>query len=320
MPGSNDIWHPRRIAGFLAFGLVLYAGIFLWSDIILRRHGQQNPFLRIAAAPDDIDWIILGASHAMPLGFADMPETLYEQTGQKTLTLAVTGGGPFLMRVITERWFADHRAKGVLIVLDTFGFADPRWNEARLADSDVLPKIPADRTTAKILARAIPRGLPWQTWTAYATGFARINDRTRFAPDTWVAVAKFDTAPRPNAAATRARITFLYPGQPDSPTIDDGFLDLEALIARARCEGAFVIIVRPPLPAAFHTALPEVPGFEARLADLSEKLGVPVEDFSAALPDAHNYFDADHLNRTGVQNWLDLGLAPILASSDDSGQ
>ena len=320
MPDSDDIWRPRRIAAFLALGVAFYAALFLLSDATLRRHGQQNPFLRIATAPTEIDWIILGASHALPLDFADMATSLREKSGQTTLTLAVTGGGPFLMRVVAERWFADHSAKGVLIVLDSFSFADPRWNEARLADSDVLPKIPADRITATILARAIPRGLPWQTFSAYVSGFARINDRTRFASDTWEAEAKFDTAPRPNAAATKARIAFLYPVPPDPRTTDRGLNDLEALIALAQSHGARVVIVRPPLPDAFRNALPEIPGFDARLADLAQKSRVAVEDFSSALPEARNYFDADHLNRTGVLSWLDLGLARLLSDTYDGGQ
>lgn len=320
MPGSDDIWRPRRIAAFVALGAALYAALFLWSDATLRHHGRQNPFLRIATAPAETDWIILGASHALPLGFADMPASLREKTGQTTLVLAVTGGGPFLMRVIAERWFTDHRAKGVLIVLDSFGFADPRWNEARLADSDVLPKIPADLLTATVLARAIPRGLPLRTWIAYVTGFARINDRSRFAPDTWEAEVRFDTSARPNAAATRARIDFLYPGQPDPVTMDRGLSDLEALIVLARSRGARVVIVRPPLPDAFRKALPDPAGFEPRFADLVRRSGVQVEDYSAALPEARNYFDADHLNRTGVLAWLDLGLAGLLGGPERGGR
>lgn len=320
MPGSEDSWRPWRIVAFLALGVALYAGLFLWSDATLRQHGRQNPFLRIATAPEQVDWIILGASHALPLGFADMPATLRDRSGQTTLTLAVTGGGPFLMRLIAERWFADHHARGVLIVLDAFGFADRRWNEVRLADSDVLPKIPADRTTAAILARAIPRGLPWQTWTAYASGFARINDRGRLTPDIWEAEAKFETAPRPNAAATQARIAFLYPGAPDPEALDGGMAELAALIEMAQAHGAQVMIVRPPLPEAFRAALPVLPGFDTQLASLARRLNVPLLDHSAALPGARNYFDSDHLNRTGVLGWLDAGLAQALALADDGGQ
>lgn len=319
MPGSDDIWRPRRIVAFLAVAALLYAALFVWSDANLRRRGSQNPFLRVATAPERVDWIILGASHALPLGFAGMPDRMRDRTGQTTLTLGVTGGGPFLMRVIGERWFADHQAAGVLIVLDAFGFADRRWNEDRLADSDVLPKIPADRVTVFALARAVRRSLPWQTWTAYASGFARINDRTRLTPDTWEAEAKFDTAPRPNAAATKARVAFLYPGPPDPAAVGRGLDDLQALIQLAQASGARVVIVRPPLPEAFRMSLPALPEFEARLSALAATNGVPIRDYSADLPEARNYFDADHLNRTGVLRWLDIGLADLLAA-DDGGQ
>jgi len=320
MPGSDQTWRPARILAFLALGLALYAGLFLWSDATLRNHGRQNPFLRIAQAPDRTDWIILGASHALPLGFADMPEVLLARTGQRTLTLGMTGGGPLLLRLIAERWFSDHRTAGVLIVLDAFGFADPRWNEPRLADSDLLPKIPADAATTGIFARAVARGLSWQTLVAYASGFARINDHTRFSPDIWQAEAKFDAAPRPSAAATKARIAFLYPDPPQPAALERGFTDLAAVILLAQQNGARVAIVRPPLPEGFRTGLPEVPGFEARLAELASRLGVPVFDFAPALPETRHYFDADHLNRAGVLRWLEVGLADVLTGRDDRDQ
>lgn len=320
MPGSEEAWRPRRLAAFVAIGVALYAGLFLWSDAILRRHGEQNPFLRIAKAPAQVDWVILGASHALPLGFSGMPETLRARTGRATLTLAVPGGGPFLMRLIAERWFVDHRAGGVLIALDAFGFANRRWNAPRLADQDILPKIPADRATAAVLGRAVQRGLSWQVWAAQASGFARINDRTRFSPDTWEGAEKFDTAPRPSAAATKARIAFLYPGPPEPGALDSGMADLAALISLAQTSGARVVIVRPPLPDAFRNSLPDVAGFETRLETLAWQFGVPVHEHSGLLPAARHYFDADHLNRTGMLGWLDAGLASVLSGGDDRGQ
>ena len=63
MPGSDDIWRPRRILAFLAVAALLYAALFLWSDAILRKQGRQNPFQRIATAPERVDWIILGGGN-----------------------------------------------------------------------------------------------------------------------------------------------------------------------------------------------------------------------------------------------------------------
>lgn len=320
MRASSDRWHPWRLAIFVAIGAFLYLALFLWSDALLRANGRQNPFLRVANAPADIDWIILGASHALPLGFADMPETIRNRTGQRALTLALPGGGPFTTRLVAERWFADHRARGVLIILDSFGFADDRWNAPRMADSDVLPKIPADRATLAILAAAVPRGLSWQTWVSYATGFARINDQGRFRTDQWPAEARFATAPRSSAAATRSRIDFLFPGPVSPDALAAGMADLAATVRLARARGAVAVIVLPPLPETFRSSLPPVPDFHRRLHEVAAATGATVLDHSALIPEPRFYFDADHLNRDGVLRWLDLGLEAAIASRDDDGQ
>lgn len=316
MPDSEDSWRPRRITAFLGLGLCLYAALFAWSDATLRVHGDRNPFYRVSQAPGHMDWIVLGASHAMPLGFAGVAESLHEATGETVLALAMTGGGPFPMRVIAERYFADHSADGVLIVLDDFGFRDPRWNASRLGDSDVLPKIPADSETLRVLLRAIPRGLSWQTVAAQATGFARINDRTRFQPDRWDAEARFDTSPRPSDAADKARIAYLYPGAVDGEALMRGLADLDATIGLARQNGAGVAVVLPPLPDRFRALLPDGaevgPALRLHLRDRD----VPLHDFSAAIPEPKFYFDSDHLNRAGVARWLDEGLAAVLRGQD----
>lgn len=315
MPGS-EVWHPLRIGLFLLIGGALYAGLFLWSDRVLRAGSSGNPFLAITTAPAEVDWLILGASHAVPLASADMPVVIRTRTGKSTQVLAVPGGGPFLLRLMAERWFADHRSRSVVIVLDEFGFADRRWNEDRLADYDLLPKIPADVRTARVLARAVPRGLPPQTWLAQVTGFARINDRRRLSPPTWSVEDRFDTSPRPSAAAIRSRVGFLYPGSADVSAVARGLDDLEATILLARAQGARVVLLSPPLPDAFRTAMPEVPGLASGLADLIGRLDVPLIDHSAEIPESRYYFDTDHLNRSGVMRWLDLGLAALFAGND----
>ena len=320
MRGSEGMWHTERITAFISIGVVLYAGLFLWSEKNLQKHAHSNPFYRILAAPAHSDWIILGASHALPLGFAEIPDHVRSRTGKSTLTLAIAGGGPFTWRVIAERYFADHTAESMLIILDEFGFADARWNGKRLGDADVLPKIPADRRTTAVLARAIGQRIPVGTFASYATGFAKINDQTRFDIDRWDGEDKFDSAPRPSDAADRARIAFLYPSPPDREEISQGLADLEAVIRLAKSRNAFVVVLRPPLPDRFRTRLPELPGFEGRLLSLLAAHHVPLYDFSALIPEPHYYFDTDHLNRTGVERFLNEALAELLRNGDDRVQ
>lgn len=316
MPGSDDRWHPARAALFLAVFALIYLGLFLWSDRVLETRSDRNPFFRILQADQHQDWIVLGASHALPLGFEGMPTMIREVTETDTLTLAVAGGGPAVSRLVAERYFADHKADGVLVVLDTFAFLDPRWNEARLADADLLPKIPVDLQTLPIFARAIPRGIPAGTVLAYATGFARINDRTRFEPDRWDAEAKFDTAPRPSDAADAARISYLYPAPPSQGTVERAMADIEAMVGLARSHGAGIVLIYPPLPDRFRSRMPDMSGIETRLAALAGQLGVPVFDHRTLIPDPRLYFDTDHLNRAGVEHWLANGLGDILRRSE----
>ena len=316
MPGSKDTWHPIRMVAFVALGVLIYTGLFVWSEGVRAAHADRNPFHKITQAPAHHDWIILGASHAVPLGFDGVPARLRAVTGQTNLTLAVPGGGPAVSRLIAERYFADHTARGVLVVVNEFALLDARWNMGRVGDGDILPKIPADPLTLGVLVRAMPRGLPLGTVLAYGTGFARINDQTRFEADRWDAAARFDSAQRPSAAADAARIAYLYPdlaaGSMSEPAIARGLADLAALIALAKAQGARVVLVFPPLPDRFRARLPEIPGLRQRLTALAAELGVDLVDHENLIPEAAHYFDTDHLNRAGVDLWLDQGLGAIL--------
>lgn len=311
MLDSEERWRPVRIFGFVALAALFYSGLFVWSDRVLEAQGDRNPFFRIAQAGPQTDWIVLGASHALPLGFDGVPSMVRDASGSETLTLAVAGGGPTVSRLVAERYFADHEANGVLVVLDSFAFLDPKWNEARIGDADVLPKIPADLRTLDVLTRAIPRGLPVQTVLAYATGFARINDRTRFDADRWDAMSRFDSAPRPSDAADAARIAYLFPGPPSRTAVDRSMADIEAIIGLARSHGARIALVYPPIPARFRSRMPDLPEIESRIAAMAARLDASLIDHRPLIPEPRFYFDTDHLNRTGIELWLAAGLGEI---------
>ncbi|MZR11858.1 hypothetical protein GQE99_02360 [Maritimibacter sp. DP07] len=315
MQRSEARWQPRRIALFLGLLALLYGVLFVAADQILRAKSARNPFHRIAMAPAEVDWIVLGASHALPLSMGDMPKVIAARTGADMLSLALTGGGPFTARLIADRFFADHRASGVLVVVDRFTFLDERWNAGRIDDADVLPKIPADRRTLAAFMRAVPHGLPTGALAAYATGFARINDHDRLKRDVWEAEARFDTSPRPSPAADAARLDYLYPGPPDETARAAALAEFEGLVDLARTNGAQVVLVCPPLPDRFRARLPATPELDAALIDIVARHDLTFVDFEAAVPEPASYFDTDHLNRNGVGQWLDAGLAALLAGT-----
>lgn len=304
--------HPA--AAFLALAALFYLCLFAFAEWHLSKSETHNPMLRIKAmTASSQGWIVLGASHALPLGFKDMEPLIEARTARSLLNLAVKGGGPFVMRLVAERYFHDHRAAAVLIVVDGFGFASRRWNEDRMADSDMLPRVPLDAATFAVFARAIPRFSP-QLLVDYASGFSKINAVTGLSADTWSGEERFDESrKKASATADAERVAYLYPA--DAALQDRYFDDLAATMALARRAGARVVILRPPLPAAFVARLPFEAEFYARLSDLAQVEGAEMADFAAALPEQRFYFDSDHLNRQGVEAWLDLGLAALLSGA-----
>ena len=57
-------------ARFVAIGLMIHATLFAGSEWLVRANGHMNPVFKIETAPAvRYDWVVLGASHAMPLDF-----------------------------------------------------------------------------------------------------------------------------------------------------------------------------------------------------------------------------------------------------------
>lgn len=310
----GDHWQPRITSTFLAIGLVVYLALLTGAETLVRRHGDANPFFRIwSLDTPGTGWLILGASHAMPLDFADTRQRIEDAHGTTIVNLAATGAGPYVLRLIGGRFFQDHHAANVLIVVDGFGYADRRWNEDRIGDPDMLARIPYDRRTMAVLTDALPR-LPFKTWLDYGTGFSKLNNPDRLSPDIWTAEARFDESRRrPSAAAEAERIDYLYPqgGVPEQRYLDD----LAALVAMCQQAKARVVIVRPPLPSGFREKLPMEAEFARRIDQIATRQGVQLFDFSNLLPEPSYYFDTDHLNRSGVQAWLNGGLSAILSGN-----
>ncbi len=305
--------HPARILGFVALGLVLYALLFAGSEFLLRRMAENNPVHRIMTAEaGGQDWVILGASHAMPLDFDGFGDEIARATGRRVLNLAVPGTGPLYHRFIAERFFATHRAEGVLLVVDSFAFYSAQWNEDRFADSDLLSRTPFDGRTLLLYTRYLRLGIDPRALLDYATGFSRINNRERFSPDRWEAEDNFDRAPRPSSHADRERIDYLYPQSPDAVALARYLDHLTQLIRLARANGAEVVVIKPPVPDRFAALLPQEADFDTALTLRLAAEGVRFHDFTAVLPEPQFYFDPDHLNRPGAERFLNGHLAAVL--------
>jgi hypothetical protein len=299
---------------FVAIGLAIYGGLLYASERLLYRTGRSNPFFKIATTTEPgVDWVILGASHAMPLDFADFNAVMERETGLRILNLASPGTGPLYNRFVLEQFFAERRARGVLYVIDSFAFQSAAWNEERFADPKLLRRTPFDAAVARRLARYVRNeNVDVRALLDYLSGFSKINNRERFASDIWEGETQFERVYRPSSAAVSKRIAYLYPKPPDEAARERYLQEFADLIALARRHEARVVVVKMPMPAQFRGRLPGEADFDAAVARLLAAEGVAFHDFSQRLNEPRFYFDTDHLNRTGLTAFFRNDLKSVL--------
>ena len=146
----------------------------------------------------------------------------------------------------------------------------------------------------------------------YVTGFSKINNRERFKRDIWEGEAQFERAARPARGAIAKRIAYLYPDKTTPEALARYLREFDTLLALARQQGVQVLVVKMPLPREFRRQLPDETAFDEGLAHVMAAHGARFVDLSAAIDDPRSYFDTDHLNRAGLQAFIDRSLTPLL--------
>jgi hypothetical protein len=302
---------------FVAIGLAIYAGVYWLAERLQYATGRSNPLFKIETATrTDYDWLILDASHAMPLDFADFNAVMERDTGLSILNLASPGSGPLYNRFVLEHFLGQHRAKHLLYVVDSFSFRSAEWNEGRFIDAKLLRRTPFTWAIARTLFNYSRQdGVSSLAVLDYVSGFSKINNRERFQRDQWEGEAQFERVYRPSPSMLKKRIDYLYPPLA-SPELPSRYLAKFAdLVALAQAYGMDVVLMQMPLPAQFRTAMPEDPAFAAAMTRLVSERGLAFDDVSTALPEPRYYFDSDHLNRAGVTEFFEQHLKATLRST-----
>lgn len=305
----------QTVLQFMSIGLIIYAALFAGSEALVYETGHTNPFYKIATADrQHYDWLILGASHAMPLDFADTEATIEAATGQSIINLAFQGAGPLYNRFVMEQFLERNTAGGLIYAVDSFAFRARLWNEERFADPSVLARTPFDLSAAsRLIAYTAGEGVSPLTPLDYVFGFSKINNRERFKRDVWDGETQFDRRYRPSERAEDERIAYLYPEGSDEPAILARYLDVfAALIDVAIRAGMEVKVIKMPLPPRFYGKLPGEAGFDRALAEALRRRGLTLQDDSLLLDGAGYYFDSDHLGRDGVAAFVDLRLVALM--------
>ena len=303
---------------FLGIGAFLYLTAFFVAERLVYAMGHSNPIFKINTTDEqDFDWVILGASHAMPLDFDNFNQYMQQETGLKIINLAGLGTGPLYNNFVLEYFFRSHRTKNVLYAVDSFAFASAQWNEDRLSDPKLLARTPLSMQSAFNLARYIfHRGVDPRALLDYATGFSKINNRDRFQRDVWEGEAQFDRVFKPSDTADRKRVEYLYPlVSDDAGAMAKYFEDFAALRQLVQNHEARLMIVKMPLPSPFYSLLPQETAFDQAMDRVSKAENLLFRDFSQSMNEQRFYSDTDHLNRTGVTVFFSEYFKPLLISS-----
>lgn len=290
-------------AAFLGIFLVLYAGAVAFAELVLVRGGTDTAFQRLLAARgEQVDWIVLGASHALPLQFGGVPARLENDTGRSMVVLAEIGAGPLYNLFLFNQAVRDLDAGHLLYIVDSFTFGATDWNQDRVAERKLLGQTPLRLSTAAILAGLVmEKGVDPRALLDYLTGFSKLNPVERFPQAGWRGAADFDRTVRLSRHAVSSRLSYLYPdGAPKTETTARYLDTLEDIIGRARTNGIDVTVVKLPLPKAMREGLPGEAAFDRALAERLAPEGIPYHDLSAAMDGPQFFFDTDHLNRQGV--------------------
>lgn len=307
----------RPALWFAAIGALLYLLLFAGSEALMRANGGSHPLYKIAQLRETgVDWVVLGASHAMPLDFEGVNAGLERASGRRIVQLAGPGTGPLYNRFVLEKFLQRHTARHLLYAVDAFAFHSRTWNEDRFADAKLVRRTPWEPATAALLARFVrDEGVDPRAWLDFASGFSKINNRDRFEPDRWEGEAQFDRSARASTRAVTQRIAYLYPEQTPAAARARYLQVLAALLARARERGMTVTVVKLPTPEPFRRQLPEEAAFDAALAPVLQAAAARYLDLSAAMPDPGDYFDTDHLNRKGLATFSGKVLVPLFAGT-----
>jgi hypothetical protein len=318
-PASDVRAFLRRAAAFALVGAGLYAGLYVWAERLVFRHAERNRFFMVRSAPPGrYDYLLLGASHAAVFGYRDLNARLGRMAGARIMNLSVVGGGIAVNRLLLDYFLTRHQTRAVVYVVDSFAFYSPQWNEDRLADARLFVRAPFDPALAARLWRS---PAPWTVALDYVTGFSKINNASRYAPDVPAEEgARFERAYRPVRQVDRQRLEYLYPDAIDETVFARYLAEFDRFVGDVKRRGIELIVLKPPLPSRVLDALPGEDRFDERLVAVLDRHGVPLYDFSRQGNDDPFFYDTDHLNLTGVLNFYEHYLGPLLRSHGVGGR
>ena len=304
----------RRGGLFLAIGLLLYLGVYVFADQLVYGHTLRNRFFVVKTAPlPHYDMVVLGASHAAVFDYEDMNARLESLTGAHVINLSVVGSGVTPNKLLLDYLLVNHSVGSVIYVLDSFVFDSPQWNEQRLSDAHLYDRAPFDPALALLLAKTPATRAELSD---YVFGFSKINNQDRFNIDVSDDEAqRFGSTYRPVPQIDTQRLKFLYPNGVDEASLNRYLGEFDDLLQALDARHIRISVIKPPLPERLYRQLPAEAQFDARLVAIVGGHSAQFHDFSLMCNDERFFFNPDHLNRAGVLNFYASCLPALLGSS-----
>jgi hypothetical protein len=298
-----------RVLSRLALLAVLSAAV-VWS--VLALHATTLDFkawetdTRLLTLPYEAthDYVLLGSSHAYLLArFRDNAALTESILGGSVVNLAMpSGGGLRPARLYLEEYLArGNRAKEVIYFLDPFVFFSPGPN-------DQHKFVYFEPLQLRFLARLIADGYPPRQIFTYVRSKLSYN---------WL----FQT-PEPLLAHTGTVDATTHTPERVAQRMDSLYMDgmeehhflryaeeLERIMAHCEAHGMRLSLVTMP------TLLGPEPGaarMQAWLAEAQSRHTFRTVDFVDALPDGKWFYNLDHINTAGVEQFLHTVLKPWL--------
>lgn len=307
----------------MTVGVILYIAVYAVSEMLVYNYAKRNRFHNVkTAAASTYDYVILGASHALPFDFEDMNDWLEEMTGTRIINLSIAGGGVVPMRLILDYFLTEHDTRNVILFLDSFCFYYRDWNEDRLKDSRLFLRAPFDLTLARLLlSYGFHQGIDLSIAADYILGFSKINNADRFSEDISEDESRrFHRTYRPSTRRENQRIDYLYPTDIDEALFKKYLSEFEEMIEMLKSRGIRLIVIKPPIPTRFYEKLPNEAQFDAQIGEVLAREGVPFYDFSLVDNDLKLFYNTDHLNHDGVVYFFDNHLKQVLIQHGPSSQ
>lgn len=280
-------------------GLAVLAGVDFRHAY---RPWETDSLLEVIPRNEFFDLVILGSSRAYTLSrFRDNHRALERTLGMRVLNLALpTGGGPRPARLFFEHFLArGNQTKVVVYFVAPFVFFDDGPN-------DEHKFVYYEPLRPSFLFRLFTDGYPWRRIFIYI--------RSKFS---WDALTQ---QPEPLIRQTFAlrgidpervkmRMETLYPKGLREDLFERYAPELRRILEDCRNHGCRVHLVIAP------TLLGPEPGatrIAAYIASVQAEFGCTFDDFSQAMPDPAFFYNLDHMNTAGVEQFVQKLLKSVL--------